>query len=611
MGFAAGACAFLAMSILAASGCTSSDPEVDTSDGSDSTSADVAIRSPAQQGSTSLPSDGPAADVSGRMNVVLITADDMRADDLKAMPFTRSLTKRGVRFTDGISPYPLCCPARGEIITGQHSHNSGVRGNRFPNGGYWSLQRQNGGNGHDNTLPVWLQEAGYRTAFVGKYMNEYATSKKRCDVGAFRDAQPELCAFLDERDDSEVRAVPPGWNRWYASLDRAYKYTGGKLRVGKDGETETRQLDRDDYHTRYFSDDVIQDEILASFLDDDDENRDDPFFIWFSSATPHTRNVNQMRTVCKIDGSEVVKRWVPPIPETDEHLERFADQPLPRHRAFRDAFNTEIEAGPMKGRDRVCRGYMRRLHRHRLASLVSLDNAVKRIVEELKAKGERRNTVLIFTSDNGYSLGEHRFEGKDVPYDDALRVPVVVSAPGLKRAYRDEQSANKAGVSPFTVTTLDLPATIVSIADATPGRPLEGIDMMDPTANPDHPSQGGDRAVLIESGSSGPTLDNCKKFAGVRTNRWSWWGWDLGPASGDCRDEMSNVTFDARDRYEKTNTTFIEFYDRHHDPSQVNNLRERRWFPDVDRRLRKMTRNRADCKGQECVWSYSAPPAKD
>ncbi len=125
-------------------------------------------------------------------NVIVITTDDMRLDDLQYMPNTlRLLADEGVTFSQMLSPYPLCCPARAQLLTGQYSHNNEVQGNAWPRGGYYKLDGT-------NTLPVWLHDGGYETAFMGKYLNEYG-----------------------ERDEYEI---PPGWDYWMGSVAGIHDY---------------------------------------------------------------------------------------------------------------------------------------------------------------------------------------------------------------------------------------------------------------------------------------------------------------------------------------------------------------------------------------------------
>jgi hypothetical protein len=110
-----------------------------------------------------------ASAAADRPDVVLIYVDDMRLDDLGYMPFTASLFERGARFDHAVSPHPLCCPARAELLTGQYAQNNGVHHNRGEWGGHEALVRA----GDADLLPAWFEDAGYRTAYVGKYLNGY------------------------------------------------------------------------------------------------------------------------------------------------------------------------------------------------------------------------------------------------------------------------------------------------------------------------------------------------------------------------------------------------------------------------------------------------------
>ena len=110
---------------------------------------------------------------SSRPNVVVVLTDDQNDYDLRWMPLTReALGDGGMEFTDAISPHPLCCPARAEMITGQYAQNSGVRHNNGPHGGYAALDPA-------ETIGQWFQDAGYQTGFVGKYLNGYHANDGR------------------------------------------------------------------------------------------------------------------------------------------------------------------------------------------------------------------------------------------------------------------------------------------------------------------------------------------------------------------------------------------------------------------------------------------------
>ena len=138
-----------------------------------------------------------AATRQGPPNIVVLMTDDETVEDMAVMPRTRALLgKRGVTFAHNYVSYPVCCPSRATFFSGQYAHNHHVMGLYPPTGGYIRFDRW-------NSLPVWLQHAGYTTAHIGKYMNGYGT---------------------------QVKAdVPPGWTEWHGAIDgstyRMWGYT--------------------------------------------------------------------------------------------------------------------------------------------------------------------------------------------------------------------------------------------------------------------------------------------------------------------------------------------------------------------------------------------------
>ena len=97
---------------------------------------------------------------------------------------SRLIGDQGVTFDNNFDSFSLCCPSRATFLTGQYSHNNGVRGNAPPNGGYQALDKS-------NTLAVWLQRAGYYTVHLGKYLNGYGrrTRPRSLRAGASGAAQ--------------------------------------------------------------------------------------------------------------------------------------------------------------------------------------------------------------------------------------------------------------------------------------------------------------------------------------------------------------------------------------------------------------------------------------
>ena len=126
-----------------------------------------------QAAATSAQTAQPIKAASDRPNIVMLMTDDQSVTDQVVLKkLQKRLGERGTTFTRAFSPYPLCCPARATLLTGQYAHNHDVLGNTQPYGGFANLD-------DSSTLPVWLQAAGYRTAMLGKYLNGYPTAPTR------------------------------------------------------------------------------------------------------------------------------------------------------------------------------------------------------------------------------------------------------------------------------------------------------------------------------------------------------------------------------------------------------------------------------------------------
>jgi N-acetylglucosamine-6-sulfatase len=140
------------------------------------------------------------AQTAPKPNIVFILTDDMRKDDLAYMPKTRSLLEgKGMSFKNAFVSNSLCCPSRATIMRGQYSHNNGVWSNipttdPSTSGGWRTYKRV--GDELDN-VATRLDDAGYRTALFGKYLNKYY---------------------------DKTSSVPPGWDRWFANVGSGLLY---------------------------------------------------------------------------------------------------------------------------------------------------------------------------------------------------------------------------------------------------------------------------------------------------------------------------------------------------------------------------------------------------
>ncbi len=203
----------------------------------------------------------------------------------------------------------------------------------------------------------------------------------------------------------------------------------------------------------------------------------------------------------------------------------------------------------------------------RIESLQSVDRAVAHLVSELKATGQYDNTYLIFTSDNGVQLGEHRWQDKLLGYEESVRVPLIMSGPGLPHGVVRSQA----------VTIADLAATIADIADVAPRRLLDGQSLL-PLARGDVPD-GRDRVVPLEAGPRDNTSEGWL-YRGVRTDRYTLLVW----RNGDT-----------------------ELYDRRHDPLQMVSVAGTPTYADVQRDLERRLSELKNCAGADCMQWYNAP----
>jgi N-acetylglucosamine-6-sulfatase len=385
-----------------------------------------------------------------RPNVVVIMTDDQTVESLRVMGNVRGLlAAQGVTFDNNFATFPLCCPSRATFLTGQYPHNHRVLGNAPPNGGYDRLD-------HMNTLPVWLQRAGYATVHIGKYLNGY---------GRVRQTE-----------------VPPGWVEWHGSIDPStysfYNYTinenGRLVRYGN-----TAADYQADVYTRKATD------VIRRYAADPR-----PLFLSVAYLAPHSGGPRE---------SDDPSNQATPVP-APRHRNVFATQPLPTPPSFNEADvsdkPTGIRTRPLIGQARV--NGIRENYQQRLESLLAVDEGVAEIVRTLEATGKLGRTYIIFTADNGFFHGEHRVPaGKTLVYEPSIRVPLIIRGPRIPRGGRRAQLAGN----------IDLAATIADAARIRPGRAPDGRSLL-PIARDRLLFSG--RDILLETPS----------YSAIRTPRW-------------------------------------------------------------------------------------------
>ncbi len=314
-----------------------------------------------------------ARGATAKPNIVFILADDMRKDDLKYMPKTRSvLQDKGMSFQNAFVSNALCCPSRATIMRGQYAHNTGVWSNMASSQeGGWQAYKNNH-NEQDN-VATRLDAAGYRTALFGKYFNGYNQGN----------------AY-----------VPPGWDRWFAT--GSFKYFD--YDVNDDGTIRHFGTTDGDYVT-----DVLKRHVKALIGTSAAQGK--PFFAYVAPIAPHEPATPAPRDLHAYDGEKVPRP--PSFNEKD-----VSDKPL------------NIRSRPLLTADRIAR--IDRTHEARAETLQALDDLVGEVVGKLKSAGAMGNTYVFFTSDNGWAEGEHRrANGKANPYEEDVHMPLLVRGPGV------------------------------------------------------------------------------------------------------------------------------------------------------------------------------------
>jgi len=330
-------------------------------------------------------------------DVVVILTDDQRSDTLMSMPSVRRLlVDQGTRFTEAHVPNSLCCPSRSTILTGLYSHNNGVWTNVGKNGGWRAFVK----HGDENrTIALNLQKAGYRTALIGKYLNQFG-----------REAPPGY--------------TPVGWNNFQGF--RVEDASGAYYNYRLGNSPKFYGWGAENYST-----DVLAHRAVNFIWS---TPRDKSLFLYFAPYAPHSPWLAAPRDVGALKGK------------------------LPTYRPPNSTASVDDMPNYLHGRPIIPQAQVDRVREGQGESLIAVDDAVSAIVAALQHSNRLRDTLIVFMSDNGYLDGDHRIIGKNVPYQQATSIPLVIRWDGRVRA----------GVVDNRLTSnVDIAATIADAAGTT------------------------------------------------------------------------------------------------------------------------------------------------
>lgn len=403
------------------------------------------------------------AALTAQPNIILINLDDADRESLEIdfagpgmaerFPGLTRLGREGLRFVNFHAAVPICGPSRACLLTGQYAYKTGIRCNspgaqwsRGVGGGYLPY-RNSGPFGskrqppyRDDDLAVWMQDAGYHTMLVGKYLHD---------------------DFVPQAGEDWNAVYPVGWDEFYATLGgRYFNYLcvqNGKLAFAKD-------LDPRRYPNTYRTarESVDAQELVRNHL----ATSSAPFFLYLAPFAPHVEEPSERCVTEDVEGRGMVEpayrgEWLdmlpPPAPDFDEA--DISDKPLtmqqlPRLDRVGDTYQTD---------DRI---RTETEYRRRMRSLRSVDDMLGDLFETLESGAAMGNTLVILTSDHGYQLGHQRHFGKGTPYNRATNSPLFIWGPGYVAPNPEPQT--------HLLSQIDLAPTLVEIAGAPPRNQVQG-----------------------------------------------------------------------------------------------------------------------------------------
>ena len=377
-----------------------------------------------------------------RKNIVLIFTDQHRCDAVGAYgaPVCRTpnidrIAERGVTFDRAYTTCSVCSPARGTIMTGQYPHTHKVTTNIYGPGCKMSEFQL-----APNILSEQLRQAGYNLGYAGKWHLGSKTLPKHFGFegqnfpghggGGFR---------------------YPEYNEYLKSNGLSYEIEERTINTGHRGGVIKGPIEAT---VPYYLAQTSM-ELLDRFTKDCKQGGK-PFFLWCNFWGPH-----------------------PPYYSTREYVDMYKDVPIPEHGNFRDDKKNKPAVHRMVMRpdcaDQPWEFWQERI-RLSNAFTTMIDDQIGRMLDHVAELGLDDDTLIIFTADHGDSLGMHGglMDKCYYMYEETYRIPMIIAAPGMRRAEREKRFASLADIMP----------TILNAADVTPPDVVEGTSLF-PLLHPD------------------------------------------------------------------------------------------------------------------------------
>lgn len=391
-------------------------------------------------------------------NIVLLLTDDLNNEDWNHIQsdFAPLLQNKGLTFNNFIISTPLCCPSRTSFLRGQYSQNTGIYTNGdngitptttatnssldyhdldfvspslsgdFTSGGWQSFHAF---GEESSTVATWVHDRGYKTMLAGKYLNKYDSS-----VGAGTTGQDDWY-------------TPPGWDIFDAMVNDIDHVSNSLMSQAQNGHYVT--FDGDVGKTDPSQYTVTLTRTITAQAQDMIRNvGNQPFFLFLTPHAPHGP-VDCIAPYSK-------DQFTDPLPQTPNFNEAdVSDKPQ------------WVQNLPLWGSAALPNELAQETdwYHARLCTMKQIRDQVSDVINTLTETGKINNTYIMFVSDNGYHMGQHRMtRSKNTMYEEDIRVPFVIRGPGIPQG----QSIN------HLVTNVDFAATVADLAGATPASFTDG-----------------------------------------------------------------------------------------------------------------------------------------
>ncbi|KAJ3545879.1 hypothetical protein NM208_g2294 [Fusarium decemcellulare] len=381
-----------------------------------------------------LVASAAAATQTTKPNIILILTDDqdVHMQSMDYMPrLQKYMADEGTLYKRHYCTTAVCCPARVSILTGKLAHNSNVTDLIPPYGGYPKFISQ---GLNDNYLPVWLQGAGYNTYYTGKLFNSHTTANYD---------KPHAAGWTS----SDFLLDPFTYSYWNA----------------------TWQRDTDEPVSRegHYNTDDLADKTINYIREAHAVGK--PFFLGSAPIAPHDEAVINPEALAgniPPDSPEARPQILPPFPAR-RHENMFAGLQVPRTPNFNPDKPSGVNwVARLPKLNQTSIDYNDNYFRRRLQALQAVDEMVERVAKELEKLDIADNTYIIYTTDNGYHLSQHRLQpGKTCGFETDIHIPLLIRGPGIP----------KGAIADVVTSHTDLVPTIFRMAGIPPKPEFDGV----------------------------------------------------------------------------------------------------------------------------------------